>query len=185
MSKIIIGLVGPIASGKDVSKKFIEDNYGANSHRFSTMLRDILQRLYLDINRENMQNLSFDIRQRFGEDIMAKVIATDLKNDQHEIVIIDGVRRMADISKLKNFPNFYLISIDAKPKIRYNRLVKRQENIDDNNKTFSQFISDSQAESEKEIPIVMAKAQYKIDNNSSLEALYKQLKDIMKEIINK
>jgi hypothetical protein len=41
MSKIILGFTGPIASGKEVAKKYIETKYGASSFKFSTILRNI------------------------------------------------------------------------------------------------------------------------------------------------
>ena len=184
MSKIILGFVGKIASGKDVSKKYLEEKYDASSHRFSTMLRDILNRLYLDITRENLQHLSYDLRQRFGSDALARVIAEDVKNDQHDIVVVEGIRRMADIIKLKDFTNFYLISIDVDAKIRYNRLVKRGENVGDREKTFDQFLLDEQAEAEKEIPQVMAAAKHQVNNDGSLEELYAQLDKVVSEIKN-
>jgi len=182
MSKIILGLVGPIASGKEVSKKYLEKKYGADSHRFSTVLRDLLNRLYLPISRANLQNLSLNIRTLFGGDILARVIAKDIKNDQQEIIIIEGIRRSDDIVALKEFPNFYLISINAKQKIRYQRVVDRHENIGDAEKTFEQFLIDEQKEAELEIPKVMAQAKYRLDNNYSFEKLYQQIDKIVAEI---
>lgn len=175
MPKIIIGFTGLIASGKDVCKKYLEDNYGASSHRFSSMLRDVLTRLYLPITRENMQNISLDLRRRFGEDVLAKVITADVKNDLTDIVVVDGIRRLADIKELKNLTNFHLISIDADAKIRYSRVIMRQENIGDANKTFEEFINEESQEAESEIPKVMSEAQWTIDNNGSLEDVYRQL----------
>ena len=79
--KIIIGLVSKIAAGKGTVTKYLQDKYGASAYRFSTMLRDALNRLYVEINRKNMQKLSTILRQNFGEDLMAKVIAEDVKRD--------------------------------------------------------------------------------------------------------
>jgi dephospho-CoA kinase len=182
MSKIIIGLVGPIASGKDVSKKYIEEHYGASSYKFSTVLRDILNRLYLPINREHMQNLSLDLRNRFGSDILAKVITADAKNDKGEVVIIDGVRRMDDIVHLSNLPEFKLISIEADINIRYERMKLRNENEGDAAKTFAEFENDCQKEAEQEIPVVVSHAAYRLDNNGSLEELHAQIDKIIAEI---
>lgn len=175
MSKIIFGVVGPLASGKEEVKKYLEKNYGAGTHRFSVMLRDILNRLYLPITRDNMQNLSLDLRNRFGGDTLARVIAEDVKKDRHEIIVIDGVRREDDIVKLKDVPGFYLVGIDAKPEIRYERLIKRGENADDNQKTYEEFIIDNQKEAELEIPKVMGKAKYQINNDGSFSDLYRQI----------
>jgi dephospho-CoA kinase len=155
MSKIVLGFVGKLASGKAVCQQYISEKHDAGSAKFSTSLRDILNRLYLPISRKNLQNLSLDLRNRFGGDILARVIAEDVKNDSQEIVIIDGVRRLDDISSLKDLPNFYLISIDADPEIRYERMKKRNENEGDSDKTFADFEEDEQREAELQIPEVM------------------------------
>jgi dephospho-CoA kinase len=182
MPKIIIGFVGPIASGKDVSKKYIEEKYGASSYKFSAVLRDILNRLYLPINRENMQDLSLDLRNRFGSDILAKVITEDAKNDKDEIVIVDGVRRMDDIIHLNGLPEFNLISIDSDINTRYERTKARNENLGDDKKTFDEFLADCDKEAEKEIPLVMSKSAYQVKNDGTLQDLYAQLDEIFLKI---
>jgi len=182
MKKTIIGLVGELASGKDVTKKYLEDHYGASCHRFSTILRDVLRRLYLPIVRENLQDLSTVLRQRFGEDLLAKIIAEDVKNDPHEIIVVDGIRRDADIAYLKTLPGFILLSLEVEAKTRYERLIKRQENADDASKTYEQFLADGKKEAELEIPSVMAKANYKLNNNGTLENLYQQIEKIIIEL---
>ncbi len=182
MKKTIIGLVGELASGKDVTKKYLEDHYGASCHRFSTILRDVLRRLYLPITRENLQDLSTILRRRFGEDLLAKIIAEDVKNDPHEIIVVDGIRRDADITYLKALPGFVLLSLEVEAKTRYERLIKRQENADDASKTYEQFLTDGQKEAELEIPSVMAKANYRLNNNGPLEKLYEQIEKIIIEL---
>jgi dephospho-CoA kinase len=182
MSKIIIGLVGPLASGKEVVKKYIEENYQAKSYKFSNSLRDILNRIYIPITRENLQNLSLNLRNLFGQDLLAKIITQDAQNDKHDIVIIDGARRLSDISHLQKLDNFKLISIDADLEIRYKRMCERNENEGDNKKTFTEFLEDNNREAEKEIPQVMAAAHFHIDNNQDFNNLYKQINEIMTKI---
>ncbi|MFA5130928.1 MAG: AAA family ATPase [Patescibacteria group bacterium] len=182
MKKTIIGLVGELASGKDVTKKYLEENYGASCHRFSTILRDVLSRLYLPIVRANLQKLSTALRQNFSEDIFAKIIAEDVKNDPHEIIVVDGIRREADMVYLKQLSGFILVSIEVDSKKRYERLIERQENADDASKTYAQFLLDGQGEAELLIPQVMATANYKLDNNGSLERLYRQIENIIIEL---
>lgn len=177
--KIIIGLTGPICAGKGTVVKYLEGKYGAVSCRFSTMLRDLLARLYLPVSRENMQNISTAVRQLFGEDIMAKVIAEDVKKDQHKIIVVDGVRRIADIKYLREIDGFKLVRLVAEPEIRFKRLVERKENPGDEHKTYEQFLADHEKEADAQVPIVMAEANLEIKNNSSLEALYEQVDQIM------
>ncbi|MBU0636672.1 MAG: AAA family ATPase [Patescibacteria group bacterium] len=177
--KIIIGLTGEICSGKGIIAKYLTDRYNASSYRFSSMLRDVLARLHLPISRKNMQLISTVIRQYFSQDIMAKVITKDVKNSKENIIVVDGIRRMSDIKYLKTINNFKLIRIIADPKTRYKRLIIRKENKGDENKTYEEFLEDHKKEAEAEVLIIMSKANLEINNNSSLENLYKQVDQII------
>lgn len=184
MPKLILGFVGKLASGKAVCQKYISQKYDSDNFRFSTSLRDILNRLYLPITRENMQNISLDLRNRFGGEILAQVIAKDVQNSNKDVVIVDGIRRLDDIVSLKDLPNFHLISIDAKPEIRYERMKLRNENQGDAEKSYEEFMVDDNREAELQIPEVMASAKFHLDNNGSFEDLYKQIDKILKSIQN-
>lgn len=184
MQKIIIGLVGPIASGKDVAKKYLIEKYGAEAVKFSTPLRDVLNRMAVSVSRENLQSVSTLLRGAFGEDLLAKTIAKDASELRSDIVIVDGVRRMADIVHLKKLDNFVLVKIEADPVLRYERMKNRNENAGDAEKTFDEFMVDHEREAEKEIPKVMSEAKWSIDNNGDFEKLYKQI-DILIETFNK
>jgi dephospho-CoA kinase len=183
--KIIIGFSGLMASGKDAAKKYLEEKHQAESFRFSSIMRDVLKRINVEMSRTNLSAVSLCLRQTFGEDLFAKVIANDAKNATAEIVVVDGVRRLADIAHLAKLDNFYLIAIEAKPEIRHERLVKRGENVGESEKTFEQFIADHQAETELTIPEVMSHADFVINNDGDFNDLYKQIEEILSEIKNR
>ena len=183
MSKIIIGLVGPIACGKEAAKKYIAQKYNSKDCKFSTSLRDVLNRLAIEVSRENLQKLSSALRPVFGEDLLAKVIASDASKLDSDIIIVDGVRRMSDIKYLKELPNFYLIAVDADPKLRYERMKARNENVGDSEKTFEQFLADQNNEADKEIPIVISNAKFAIDNGGTLEELYSKVDKIITQLL--
>ncbi|MBU1421232.1 nucleoside monophosphate kinase, partial [Patescibacteria group bacterium] len=173
--KIIIGLVGLSACGKGTVAQYLKKKYNANTHKFSIILRDILNRLYYKIDRTSLQTLSTILRTNFGEDVLAKVIARDVKNDKNKIIVVDGIRRMDDIKYLKKLDHFLLFKIIVKPKIRYKRLVQRNENLGDTKKTYKEFLDDEKKEADLKIPLVMQKAKYAIDNNGSFKELHKQI----------
>ncbi|MFH1455068.1 MAG: AAA family ATPase [bacterium] len=185
MSKIIIGLVGQIACGKEAIKKYIAQKYNTQDCRFSTPLRDIVRRLDILESRENLQKISTILRASFGEDLLAKVITIDATKLDSEIVVIDGIRRMADIKYLKDLSNFYFIKIEGDPKIRYERMKARNENAGDKDKTFEQFVADQENEADGEIPKVMEFSKISIDNNGTLEELYEKIDKIIGEILAK
>ena len=180
--KIILGFVGDLASGKGTICKYLSEKYGTNAYRFSTMLRDVLKRLYVENTRENLQNLSTMLRTNFGQDLMSRVIAEDVKNDPKEIVAVEGIRRPTDITYLQKNPGFHLIYITADPKIRWERLVKRNENPGDDKKTFEDFLKDEQAEADRLIKELGKSAEYTITNDGNLEEFYGQMEAILKKI---
>lgn len=175
MAKIILGFTGLPACGKGTATKYFVENYGAKSYRFSTIMRDLLDRLYLPQSRENMSKISTVLRQNFSEDLFAKTMAEDVKKADADIVVIDGARRLADVEHLRKMPEFKLVSIEVDMRIRYERLIKRGENPDDNSKTWEQFQADHQLETELSIPELMKQADVFVDNNGNLEELYSQL----------
>ena len=182
--KIIIGLTGKIACGKGVTKKYILSKYGdrAADYRFSTILRDILKRLAVETGRENLQKVSLALRTEFGDDILAKAIAKDIKEDKHEIVVIDGIRRLNDIKYLRLIHGFILIRIVAEEKLRFMRVVFRNENPGDDQKTYEDFLNDEKAEAEIEIPRVMAKAEMEIYNEDTMVELERNIDKVLAKI---
>jgi dephospho-CoA kinase len=184
MSKLILGFTGPIASGKEVAKKYIENKYEASSFKFSTILRNILNSIDVDQNRNNIMALSTFLRGQYGEDILAKAIAKSVIESDKNLIVVDGIRRMSDIEYLKKVPGFVLIAIDAKPEIRYTRSVARNENPGDDVKTFAEFTADHIRETEATIPEVMSYSNYQIDNSSNLESLYQEIDKMMEKIQN-
>jgi dephospho-CoA kinase len=180
--KIILGFVGPIAAGKGTACQYLKEKYGANTYRFSSILRDIVDRLYLPQSRENLQKISSVLRQNFGDDLLALAIAKDVAADNGVIVAVDGVRRMPDIKYLQKIPGFYLIYVDTDQKNRYERIIKRGENTDDNKKTFAQFQEDEKQESEQQIQEVAKSAKFILDNNGSPEDTRQGIEKIIKKI---
>ncbi|MBI5023264.1 MAG: AAA family ATPase [Candidatus Magasanikbacteria bacterium] len=180
--KTILGFTGLLASGKGTAAKYLEAEHGAAAFRFSTMLRDILNRVYVPQARDNMIRLSEFLRGAYGEDIMAKTMFKDIAKSTAQIVVIEGIRRLADIEQ--NTPNFVLVEIFADPKIRYERLIKRGENPDDNSKIYEQFLADHNRSTELSILEVIKHATESIDNNGDLTSLYKQLDELVKKYAN-
>jgi len=180
MPKIILGFTGLPASGKGTVAKYFKEKYQAETFRFSTMLRDVLDRLYLEHSRENMSGISRVLREFFGQDLMAKVMAKDVENSPAGLIIVDGIRRMEDVKYLRALSGFKLVAIEADMRIRYQRLLNRDENPDDKNKTWEEFVADHQLETELTILDTIKDADMVVNNNSSLEGLQKQLDNLVK-----
>ena len=89
------------------------------------------------------------------------------------------MRRVPDIKYLREIPGFKLVRIVGEPATRFKRLIARKENPGDENKTYEEFLADHKKEADSQVPIVMAQADLEINNNGSLEDLYKQVDQIV------
>ncbi len=184
-SKIILGFVGDLSSGKGTAAKYLNEKYGTNAYRFSTILRDIINRLYLPETRANLQNISTLLRENFGQDVLSKVIAEDVKNDSNEIVVVEGIRRPTDITYLQEIPGFHLVYITADSKLRWERMVRRGENEDDSRKTYEEFLKDEQAEADILIKDLGKTAEYIIKNDLDFDEFYLEIEKVLKTIKSK
>lgn len=179
MAKLILGIAGEMGCGKGTIAKHVVAEYGGGSLRFSTILRDVLDRVHVEQSRENIQTLSTILRKSYGEDILASAMMHDAEGAPQDIVVVDGVRRMSDITHLKKLPHFHLVYVEADMEKRYERIVQRGENSDDNSKTFEQFKRDHEDESELQIRDLKNYADHVVDNNGTFMELYAQIDAII------
>lgn len=182
--KLIIGIVGEIASGKTTVTDYLKEHYQAVTFKFSDMLRDILKRMYLESSRPNLQTLSTILRQNFGDDVMSKVIMRDIQSSDARFIITEGIRRPSDAVYLRELPSFHIIAVSAEPAVRYDRLTKRRENPDDQQITWDQFQAQAGQESELKIADIAAQADYTVTNNATLPELFQQIDRIMNKVMS-
>jgi dephospho-CoA kinase len=168
MAERIIGLAGEIASGKTTAAKYLAGKHNAQSYRFSTPLREILERIYIPTSRENLTALSIALRQTFGEDVFSTVTRQDVERSPSPLIVIDGIRRLQDISALRDLPGFTLIYLEAPLETRFERITKRGENEDDLGKTWEQFKKDHELETERQIQALKPLAAEVISNAGSM-----------------
>jgi dephospho-CoA kinase len=181
-TKIILGLVGEIASGKDTVADYLKKKYGGTTISFSQPLREILDILYLPYTRENMSTLGNTLRKDFGQDLLSRVIADKVKSSKIKIISLPNVRLESDIVYLKKEPGFVLVRVDCDTKTRFDRLKARRQNADDKSKTWKQFLADAKLYTEKHIRELGAQAKYSLDNNGDKKNLYRQIDELIKKI---
>jgi len=184
-NKIIIGIAGQIASGKNVIADYVAKKYGGVTISFSQPLRDILERLCMPIDREHLSGLTQCLIDKFGDDFLSKIVAKEIEKSDKQIFILPNIRRETDCVHLKDNPGFILVGVEADPRKCYDRLIERGQNEDDKGKTWEQFQKDLQLSTEVSIAGLIKKSSIILENNGSLEELYKQVDQMMEEQLNK
>ncbi len=176
--KLVIGLVGKNGSGKTTVSKYLQDGYGGKEHRFSQILMDILDRLYLPHERTYLQKLGKSLRAELGPDVIANAFKKDLEKEQSDLLIVDGIRYENEVALLKSFENSCLIFVTAPLEIRYERCVARGEK-GEGKITYEKFLENEEAETEKRIEMIGKGADYAIDNSGALDELFEKVDGII------
>lgn len=179
--KKIIGLAGEMGAGKDTFCQFVKENYpDVFMLKFSDPLTEALK-IFLDsIKREDQQWLSSSLRERFGGDILIKALTKKVNSIEKGIIILNGVRRGQDFDSLREIGG-KLIYISTDIKARWERVKVRGEKADDD-VPFEKFQEMGNAEAEQQITQVGKQADFKIENNGSIEEFNQEIKKVIDSI---
>jgi dephospho-CoA kinase len=183
-NKIIIGLVGRICAGKGTISDHLAKKYGAAVLSFSDPMREILRILHQDVNRPNLQKLSLAMRTYFGEAVFSTMIKGYSNEIYESIIVLDPFRRIADIEAFE-VGSLITIGVTRNEKGRYESMLYRNREKSDRDITIEKFRELDTAESEHEIDILVAKADYTIANDGSIEELLQKVDECMAAILKK
>ncbi len=181
--KIIIGIVGEMGSGKSTVTNYIKERYKASSYKFSDILKDILEKLSLPVTRENLIDLFLILASRFGEEVLARPMKKAVDTDTNSYIVVEGIRRPANISLLQELPHFYLIGITSDTRVRFDRIHNRHERSDDQELNYHEFLEDHKKETEIYALQMAEQAQFQITNNGGTKELYEQIDEVLQHIM--
>jgi len=190
--KIILGIVGKRASGKNIISNFLINDFAFCEIVFSDSIREILKILAIPPSRENLSWFITKMRKRFGEELLAQMAISKIEKMTNKVVICNGLRRKAEIVILKRTfkQNFLLLNLNCDDRARFLRIKKREasqkESKDKLNPTLIEFLKDEQSiETEKEIDEIQKMADYTIMNNGNFDDLKREVTNFVKKRINK
>ena len=124
---MIIGITGPIASGKSVFVDMLIER-GFVYYRLSDEVREEAKKLEIPIERTALQNLGNAMREKFGNGYWAERLSK--KMGQGKNYVIDGIRNPGEIESLKKLVNFVLIGVDAPIEKRFQWILARNKDTD-------------------------------------------------------
>lgn len=133
---MIIGLTGPIGSGKGTVVEIL-NKLGFSNITFSDILRDELKKRDIEITREALREVGNEIRLNEGSEALSKKIISKIKEQGGKYWVIDGFRNPAEIKEFRQFTDFILLGINAGLEARWERTDKRAR--EHSPKTFEEF----------------------------------------------
>lgn len=184
--KLVIGLVGEKGSGKQTFVNFIKiirKDLNIRQVRFSDILAETLLIWDIPISRANLQKLSLIMEDGFGASSLATAAKFNIADDPSDIIILDGIRRNAELELVRKFKNNLVIYITAKGNLRYRRLKLRSEKVGETGLTQSQFSAEEASKAEKQIPDLGKKADLKIVNNATMDQFAKKINQLAEKLV--
>lgn len=194
--KIYIGIVGQIASGKEVFAEYLIKKYGFCTFSLSTVLHQELQkRGVTSFTRKTLQDIGDELRRVYGDAVLAKRAIEILNNDnlpagrQGRSVVITGIRNPAEVMYLKKIPRFTLVAVRAKRKVRFQRVLWRGKPWDpktwrDFYKTDRRDYGIGQEKSGQQVGKCVKLADHMLTNNSDTGRFYRKIEKLVEKILS-
>ncbi len=187
---MIIGLTGSLAAGKGVVSDFLKEK-GFVYLSLSDELRQVAKERKVELTRSNLQNLGNQLREEMGVSVLAKLVINKIKNQEYKRAVVDGIRNPAEVEELqKHIKNFFLVSVDAPAKIRFERMVGRSRESDPI--TWSGFVRVDKKDKgigEKStgqgVGKCMKKAKFVLMNEGTLEEVGNKINSLYSDIQSK
>lgn len=189
MSVKIIGLAGTHASGKDTVGKLLAEKYGYLHISTSDMLRAEKKRVFGDGPESLLtRNDSFvnNLRKEQGPGILIELAVEEYKRVADKYpggLVASGIRAIGEADVIKKMGG-EIVFVDADPRTRYQRVIGRKRDANDNNVTFKEFMDMERSESDvdphdlniQNIPAMKDRADILLMNNGSdIEAFKEQI----------
>ena len=93
-------------------------------------IRAEAKRRKIEPSGENLGKLMLEVREKNGPGAVAELIKEPIQNSIEEVVIIDGVRSIAEIDVLKKIGDVKLLAVQASSETRFNFLSSRGRSDD-------------------------------------------------------
>ncbi len=181
---MIIGLTGKNASGKGEVGEYLKKR-GFTFYSLSDVLREELKKLKKPVTRDNLVWLGNQLRNEMGPSVLADKIIDWIEDDRH--YVIDSFRNPEEVIAFRRTKEFVLLSIEASPQKRFERIKKRSR--DGDIKTYEEFIKHEAEESHNVDPTkqnlnACAKmADHRVTNNASLETFHEAINKVCASIL--
>ena len=132
MSKeiLIVALTGMPGAGKTTVAKYLHHT-GIPLLVMGDVIREAAENQGLTPTSDNLSNLMIKLRRKNGPGAVAHLIVNKInimrkEDDKFNVVIVDGIRSMAEVVVLKEIGNVKLLAIHGSTLTRYTHVKERQ-----------------------------------------------------------
>jgi dephospho-CoA kinase len=181
---IIIGITGTLGAGKGTVVDYLTTK-GFTHYSARDFITHEIERRGLPIDRDSMTMVANDMRSTHSPSYIAEMLYDEAASAGKNAVI-ESLRTEGEILSLRQKGNFYLLAVDANPKLRYERIILRASETD--KISFEKFLADEEREmhatdpNKQNLARCIELADERLVNNGTVNDLYVQVDNILKKI---
>lgn len=185
---LIIGITGTIGAGKGTVVDYLVEKYHFKHYSVRKYLTNILDKQGLEPNRDHLTALANSLREKNNS---PSYIIEELFNQaraQGGNAIIESIRTIGEIEKLKTLGKFVLLAVDADQDLRYRRAFARKSETDQI--SLEKFKAEEAREmtsmnpNNQNLAGCIQQANHLILNNHGIEELHDHVNQFMQQIQN-
>ncbi len=177
---MVVGLVGPMVSGKgDVAKHLQE--LGFKYESLSDRCREEADARGLPRTRKNLQDVGNDLRETFGLQVLAQR-TVEILGEVHGHVVIDGIRNPGEIAYLRNELDVVIIGIDAPVELRLRWYLERAAKRAEDHASEAEFHKNNnrdfgigEPEGGQQVGKCLSMSDYVLINDGTKEQLFESM----------
>lgn len=182
---LIIGITGTIGAGKGTIVDYLVNKKGFVHYSVRALLTEEINRRGLELNRDSMVAVANEIRAANTPSYIIESLYDEALAAGHDC-IIESLRSPGEVEALREKEHFYLLAIDAKPEIRFERITRRKNETD--HISYETFLDNETREMESDDPNkqnilkCISMADRTINNDGNIDDLHQQLESIINDI---
>lgn len=124
MSKLIVCLTGMPGAGKTTIAEALKQK-GFDKITMGDAVRAEAAKRNIEPTGTNLGKIMLELREKNGQGAVAELIVSDIKNSNSDVVLVDGVRSLAEVNVLKKIGTVKVLAIHASGDTRYKFLTER------------------------------------------------------------
>jgi dephospho-CoA kinase len=175
----VIAIVGMPGSGKSLVSK-VASSRGIPVLVCGDVVREETEKRGLPPTPENTGKVMLAIRQEEGPGVVAERLIPRIASFAAQLVVVEGVRSMAEVEVLRRSHNVVIVAVHASPKTRYERLVARGRS--DDPKSWEEFAERDARELSVGIGDVISLAQEMLINEKSIEGMNASSRTVLSRV---